>query len=78
MHGMLNAWLPDRDAALRRIDEAAAQLERLDADGNYTYQVRTIQSFLRQDWAAMLRVTAAWIARAGSPPRSAPVAMHCC
>jgi len=67
LHGMLNNWLPDRGAALRRIDEAAAQLERLDAYGNYTYQVRTIQSFLRQDWAAMLRVTAAWIPRSRFP-----------
>lgn len=67
LHGVLNSWLPDRAAALRRIDEAAAQLERLDAEGNYTYQVRTIQSFLRQDWDEMLRVTTAWIARAGPP-----------
>ena len=54
LHGVLNSWLPDRVAALHRIDEAAAQLERLDAEGYYTYQVRTIQSFLRQDWPAML------------------------
>ncbi len=67
LHGVLNNWLPDRVAALRRIDESAAQLERLDAEGYYTYQVRTIQSFLRQDWAAMLRVTSTWIARAGHP-----------
>ena len=67
LHGVLNSWLPDRGAALRRIDEAAAQLERLDAEGTYTYQVRTIQSFLRQDWAAMLRVTTAWIARSKFP-----------
>ncbi len=67
LHGVLNSWLPDRGAALRRIDEAAAQLERLDAEGNYTYQVRTIQSFLRQDWPAMLRVTTAWIARSKFP-----------
>ena len=67
LHGMFNAWLPDRGAALRRIDEAAAHLERLDAEGYYTYQVRTIQSFLRQDWAAMLRITTRWISRAGHP-----------
>ena len=67
LHGVLNSWLPDRGGALRRIDEAAAQLERLDAEGNYTYQVRTIQSFLRQDWPAMLRVTTAWIARSKFP-----------
>ena len=67
LHGVLNAWLPDRDAALRRIDDAAAQLQRLDAEGNYTYQVRTIQSFLRQDRPAMLRVTTAWIERSRFP-----------
>ena len=67
LHGALNNWLPDRVAALRRIDEAAAQLERLDAEGNYTYQVRTIQSFLRQDWAALIRVTTTWIARSAPP-----------
>ena len=79
MHGMLNGWLPDRDAALRRIDEAAAQLERLDAEGFYTHQVRTMQSFLRHDWPAMIRVTTAWIARDESPARvRCHVALHCC
>jgi TolB-like protein len=67
LHGVFNAWLLDRGAALRRIDEAAAQLERLDAESNYTYQARTIQSFFRQDWPAMLRVTTAWIARSKYP-----------
>ena len=67
LHGMLNNWLPDRAVTLRRIEEAATQLERLNAEGFYTYQVRTIQSFLRQDWPAMLRVTTAWAARGGSP-----------
>ena len=49
LHGMLNGWLPDRAAALRGIDEAAAQLERLDSEGPYTYQTRAIQAFLRSD-----------------------------
>ena len=56
LHGVLNDWLPDRAAALRRIDEAAAQLERLESEGHYLYQARVIQSFLRRDWAAMIRI----------------------
>ena len=67
LHGMLNDWLPDRAAAVRRIDEAAAQLERLESEGNYLYQARVIQSFLRRDWAAMIRVDTAWIAFSAHP-----------
>ena len=67
LHGLLNGWLPDRATALRRIDEAAAQLERLDSEGPYTYQTRAIQAFLRSDWAALIRITTAWIALSRPP-----------
>jgi tetratricopeptide (TPR) repeat protein len=50
-----------------QLDEAAAQLERLESEGNYLYQARVIQSFLRRDWAAMIRVDTAWIAFSAHP-----------
>ncbi len=58
--GVVNGWLSDRAAALRRFDEALVQLERLDPDGYFAYQGKTIQAFLRKDFAAMLRVSEAW------------------
>ena len=67
LHGVLNDWLPDRAAALRRIDEATAHLERLESEGHYLYQARVIQSFVRRDWAAMIRIDTSWIAFAAHP-----------
>jgi len=60
-NGVTNGWLPDRAAALRRIDEAAVQLDRLDPDGFFSYQARVIQSFFKRDMATMLRQTEAWV-----------------
>ena len=37
LNGVVNGWLPDRAAAIRRIDEAAVQLDRLDPDGFFAY-----------------------------------------
>lgn len=65
--GIANGWIPDRDGALRRLDEAAARLQQLDADGWQTYTARIIQSFMRQDWPAMLRLTAAFTERHRHP-----------
>lgn len=58
--GVINGWLPDRAAAVRRIDEAAVQLDRLDPDGFFGYQAKVIQSFLKKDFPAMLRLSEAW------------------
>ncbi len=60
-NGVVNGWLPDRAAAIRRIDEAAVQLDRLDPDGFLTYQARAIQAFLRKDFPAQLRISEAWV-----------------
>lgn len=61
--GVVNRWLSDPSAAIRRIDEAAASLGRLTPDGHGTYQARVIQAFLKQDLPALLRLTAAWTER---------------
>jgi adenylate cyclase len=59
--GVVNGWLPDRAAAIRRMDEAAVQLDRLDPDGFLAYQARAIMAFLRKDFPAMLRISEAWV-----------------
>ncbi len=63
LHGMLNGWGIDRTTALRRIAQAGAQLERIDRDGNATYQAKTIPLYLKGDSIAMLRHTQAWVDR---------------
>lgn len=67
VHALLNGWAADRAAMVRRIDEATAQLERLDGDSFYTYQAKVIQAFVNRDWSAMLRLTGAWIERFQHP-----------
>jgi DNA-binding winged helix-turn-helix (wHTH) protein/TolB-like protein len=52
-----NGWLPDRSAALRRVDVASDNLERLDPNGYFAYQAKICQAFVRKDWPAMLRVS---------------------
>ena len=60
---LLNSWTSDRAAEVRRVEQASAQLERLDRDGHYTYNARTLQLFLKRDFPAMLRTTSEWIER---------------
>jgi len=67
LHGLFNGWVGDRDATRRRINEATAQLERLDHDGHFTYESKVIQAFLQQDTATMLRRTTAWVERHRHP-----------
>ena len=67
LHALMNGWLPDRAAALARIQEAGAQLERVDQQGNFNLQAKVIQAYLRQDVSAMLRLTAAWTERERHP-----------
>lgn len=67
VHAVLNGWAADRAAMVRRIDEATAQLERLDADAFATHQAKVIQSFVHQDRPAMLRLTEIWVERFHHP-----------
>lgn len=60
LHGALNGWLPDRAAALRRVEVAAAELDRIDRDGAFTFNAKTIPLFLKGDTEAMLLHTRAW------------------
>jgi TolB-like protein/DNA-binding winged helix-turn-helix (wHTH) protein len=61
VHGLLNGWLPDRAAATRRLAEVAERLERLDRNGQATYNVKAINAFLAGDVGGMLQVTRAWV-----------------
>ena len=58
-----NSWTDDRPAALRRAEESAANLERVDRDGNYTYSSKSFQQYLKGDFAAQLRTTTEWSGR---------------
>ena len=60
-NGLVNGWLPDRAAAIRRIDEATVQMDRLDPEGFFAYQARVIQAVLRKDFSSMLRISEAWV-----------------
>lgn len=67
VHAVLNGWVPDRAAMIRRIDEATVQLERLDSDAFYTHQANVIRAFLHREWTAMLGLTSAWVERSRHP-----------
>ncbi len=58
-----NSWTDDRPAAVRRAEEAAANLERVDRDGNYAYSSKTFLHYLKGDFPAMLRTTTEWSGR---------------
>ncbi len=44
LHADLNGWLPDRDAARKRISEAGARIEEIDPDSHYGFQARVIRA----------------------------------
>jgi TolB-like protein len=67
LHGVYQGWLTDRPMRMRRIEEAAQQLERLESDGFFTWQARVIRTYLLEDWPAMLRVSSAWSERYRHP-----------
>ena len=52
-----NGWVPDRSAALHRVDVASENLQRLDPNGYFAYQAKVCQAFVRKEWPAMLRVS---------------------
>ena len=63
LNGLTNGWLTDRAAAVGRIGEATAQLERLDRDGHYTYMAKAQQLYLKRDFPGLLRHNTAWTER---------------
>jgi tetratricopeptide (TPR) repeat protein len=60
---LFNGWTDDRAATMRRAEEAAANLERVDRDGSYTYSAKTFILVQRHDFPAMLQVTTEWVER---------------
>jgi len=67
LHGMANGWLPDRAAALARLEQAAAEIERLDPGGFYSHQSRVIVAYAHGDAVTMLRLTTSWKQRHRQP-----------
>ncbi|HEY6133442.1 MAG TPA: tetratricopeptide repeat protein [Rubrivivax sp.] len=62
LHATLNGWQPDRALALKRIEQAAGQLERIKRDSYPTYNAKTIILFWNNDVEGMLRLTREWTA----------------
>ena len=60
---LFNGWTDDRSATLRRAEEAAANLERVDRDGSYVYSAKAFLLVERHEFRAMLQVTAEWVER---------------
>jgi tetratricopeptide (TPR) repeat protein len=60
---VFNSWIADRPAALRRHEEATANLERLDRDGTYTFGAQAFQLVVKRDFPAVLRLTTEWTER---------------
>ncbi|MBI5720198.1 MAG: winged helix-turn-helix domain-containing protein [Burkholderiales bacterium] len=60
---LFNSWSADRQAVVRRSEEAVANLERLDRDGTWTYSAKMFQLFLKRDFPAALRLNLVWTER---------------
>lgn len=54
--GVLFNWLPDRDSAVRRSEQALARLESLEANGHLTLLARAALVNLHADWEGLLTV----------------------
>ncbi len=65
--GVLNGWLPDQSTALRRLDVASDNLQRLDPNGYFAYQAKGCQAAARGDWSAVLRVSEVLVERHPNP-----------
>ncbi|MEO6033161.1 MAG: winged helix-turn-helix domain-containing protein [Burkholderiaceae bacterium] len=59
--GVIFQWLPDRDAAVRRSEEALARLESIDANAYITLDARATLTNLRADWEGLLTVASAML-----------------
>jgi len=61
------SWVDDRAAALRRVEEAGQQVERLDSNHYYSFLSRWIRAFNAKDTPGMLGVAQAWVERYRHP-----------
>ncbi len=62
-----NGWAGELPGVRAQVDQAAAQLDRLDRDGHYTYQAKFIALFLRRQAQALLAQAGDWCARHPRP-----------
>lgn len=63
LHANLNGWLPDREAAQRRVAEASKRVEQIDPDSHNGYMARVIRAFSKKDWPQMLAQCEPWMQR---------------
>lgn len=60
-------WGPGREEALHSVEAAMNHLERLDREGNYTYQCKAIAMGLRGEWSRLLGHVQDWTQRHRHP-----------
>jgi adenylate cyclase len=66
--GAANGWLPDRQAALDRVEEASRNLDRIDPDSFSAMQVKTMISYRHKGGGPeTLRLSRAWAERYPQP-----------
>ena len=65
--GAANGWLPDREAALQRVEEASRNLDRINPESFSAMQVKTMVSYRHKGGPATLRLSKAWAERYPHP-----------
>ncbi|CAN5900239.1 winged helix-turn-helix domain-containing tetratricopeptide repeat protein [soil metagenome] len=60
-------WGPGREESQHRAEAAVTHLERLDRDGNYTYQCKAIAMTLSHQWERLIGHTRLWTQRHRHP-----------
>ncbi len=61
--GAANGWLPDREAALLRVEEASRNLDRINPESFSAMQVKTMVSYRHKGGLETLRLSKAWAER---------------
>jgi TolB-like protein/DNA-binding winged helix-turn-helix (wHTH) protein len=61
--GAANGWLPDREAALQRVEEASRNLDRINPESFSAMQVKTMVSYRHKGGPETLRLSKAWAER---------------
>ena len=68
--GLIFQWLPDREGAIRKSEQAMARLESLDANAEFTLIARASLLNMHSDWEGLLSVSGSLIANFPNGPTS--------